>query len=83
MTVERRKHARYEVQSRALASLSRSPAVAGHIINISESGLSFRYVASQQRSGESPRLNLLVSEERNHFNTLPFQLGIAVWNLVI
>jgi hypothetical protein len=77
MTVERRKHARFKIQSKALAALCREPTVAGHIINISEGGLSFRYVASQQRSEESPRLNLLVSDGRIHFNTLPFK---SVWD---
>ena len=77
MTVERRKHARFRVQGRALAALTRTPSVAGHILNVSEGGLSFRYVASQQRCEDSPRLNLLVSSERRYFRTLPFR---CVWD---
>ena len=80
MTVERRKHARFKVQSKALAALAQSPTVAGHIIDISEGGLSFRYVAGQQRSQESPRLNLLVSDERFQYKTLPFK---SVWDFPI
>ena len=77
MNVERRKHARFKVRSRALAALTRSPTVAGHIIDISEGGLSFRYVASQQRSEESPRMNLLIADGRIHFKTLPFK---SIWD---
>ena len=77
MTVERRKHARFKVQGRALAALTRTPSVAGHILNVSEGGLSFRYVASQKRCLDSPRLNLLVSSERKNYRTLPFK---CVWD---
>ena len=77
MTVERRKHTRLKVQGGALAALSRFPSVAGHIINISEGGLSFRYVASQQQSEESSRLSLQVVDRRFHFKTLPFK---NVWD---
>ena len=80
MTVERRKHARFKVQGRALAALTRTPSVAGHILNVSEGGLSFRYVASQKRCVDSPRLNLLVSSERKYRRTLPFR---CVWDLPI
>jgi hypothetical protein len=78
MTVERRRHARHKVQNKALAALASSPSVAGHIINISEGGLSFRYVSSQKRSEESPRLNLLEAGERMSLKTLPFK---CVWDL--
>jgi hypothetical protein len=77
MTVERRKYARFKVHSRALAALSRSPTVAGHVINISEGGLSFRYVASQQRSEESPLLKLLMTDRRFFSKALPFK---SVWD---
>ena len=75
--VERRKHKRFNAQDGALAALTRSPTIAGQIINISEGGLSFRYVASHQRSEESPRLNILVSERKFHLKTLPFK---RVWD---
>jgi hypothetical protein len=77
MTVERRKHVRLKVNNSALTSLSRCPTVAGNIIDISEGGLSFRYIASQRRSKESPRLHLLATDERFHFKTLPFK---SVWD---
>jgi hypothetical protein len=77
MGVERRKHRRFKVEGGALAALSSSPSVAGHIINISEGGLSFRYIASQKRIEESPRLNLLLDDRRFHSRTLPFK---SVWD---
>jgi hypothetical protein len=77
MTVERRKYKRLKVESGALAALSRSPDVAGQVVNISEDGLSFRYVASQQRSEESSRLNLLLAHTRFHSKALPFKI---VWD---
>jgi hypothetical protein len=77
MSVERRKHVRFKVQGGALAALSRSPTVAGQIINVSEGGLAFRYVASKERSEESSRLNVLVGDRKFHFKTLPFK---CVWD---
>ena len=77
MNVERRKHKRFKVQGDAVAVLSRSPDVAGQIVNISEGGISFRYVASRQRSDESPRLNLLASNEKVSSKSMPFK---CVWD---
>lgn len=77
MTVERRRHERFKVQGSALAALRRTPTVAGRVINISEGGLSFLYVASRQRSKECSHLNLLVDKSGAHFKTLPFT---SVWD---
>jgi len=77
MTTERRKHLRFKVQGNALAALRQTPTVAGRLINISEGGLSFRYVASRQRSKECSHLNLLVDKSGAHFKSLPFT---SVWD---
>ena len=78
MTIERRKLTRLKVQSGVLAVLSRSPPVLGQIIEITEDGLSFRYVASQKRSEESPYLNIFVRHKNFISKALPYK---TVWDL--
>ena len=77
---ERRKYARFKPKRRALAALSYSPTVAGHVVNISEGGLSFRYVASQKRSEESAHLNLLTPDGAFQYKALPFK---TVWDYAL
>ena len=52
-------------------------AALGPIINISQGGLAFRYVASQDRSRESSALKILLSDGSFSMHRVPAQ---AVWD---
>jgi hypothetical protein len=58
MSVERRNHERLEVQDGAFAIPSLEIGAVGQIVNISQGGLAFSYVGSQNRSKESPALKI-------------------------
>ena len=69
---ERRFHQRFEAHSGAIASPQLN--VVGQIVNISESGLEFRYVASQERSRESTVLSIQLTNHTFRLDQLPFKV---------
>jgi hypothetical protein len=74
---ERRRNKRFKLEGAAFASLSSQVAVLGKIFDLSETGLSFSYVASRQRSHESPFLDIVLTDDRFRFRKLPFE---TVWD---
>jgi len=74
---ERRKHKRFRVQNGGLAALCPEFSIVGQIIDISAAGLAFRYVASEERSKESSRLSILLTDGSFCFEKIPFE---AVWD---
>lgn len=75
--VERRQSKRFELEAGPFASLSLRFTVLGKVFNISEQGLAFSYVASQQRSDESPFLDLVLMDGRHRLRKLPFR---TIWD---
>ena len=73
---ERRADQRFAVRVGAIASL-RLPVV-GQIVNISRSGLAFRYVASKERSKESSTLSISLSDNTFTLAMIPFEV---IWDL--
>jgi hypothetical protein len=74
---ERRKHKRFRVQNGSFAALCPQFSILGQIIDISTGGLSFRYVASEERSKESSQLRILLTDGSFCFDKIPFE---AVWD---
>ena len=74
---ERRKHKRFRVQNGSFAALCSQFSILGQIIDISTGGLSFRYVASAERSKESSHLSILLTDGSFRFDNIPFE---AVWD---
>ena len=75
---ERRHYERLEVQSGAFASLSPQFAIIGQVVNISQGGLAFRYVASVPRSPETHRLNIVLTDGSFCIEKLNFR---SVWDV--
>jgi hypothetical protein len=70
---ERRFHQRFEANSGAIASTQLD--VVGQIVNISETGLEFRYVASRERSKESTVLSIELTDHTFSLDQLPFKVA--------
>ncbi len=74
--VERRRHKRFKVEDGGVALLTppgpRSTIV-GHIIDISMTGLSFRYVADDVRLGPSCALTIALAEHEFYLRNLPIE----------
>jgi hypothetical protein len=70
---ERRFHQRFEVHTGAVASSQLD--VVGQIVNISETGLEFRYVASRERSKESMVLSIELTDHTFKLDQLPFKVA--------
>lgn len=75
---ERRRHQRFNVQNGAFAALSPQFVVIGQIVNISEGGLAFRYIASRPRSKDAVRLNILLTDGSFCLERLGFR---TVWDV--
>jgi len=75
---ERRFHQRFEACSGAIASSQLE--VVGQIVNISETGLEFRYVASRERSQESTVLSIELTDHTFRLEHLPFKV---VWDFAM
>jgi hypothetical protein len=73
--VERRKHKRFQVQDSAFVVL-RAPGPhstkVGQIVDMSRQGLAFRYIASEERSGGSIELEILLGDHSFYLNKIPF-----------
>jgi hypothetical protein len=76
--VERRSHQRFEARSGAIASPHLE--VVGQIVNINETGLEFRYVASRERSKESTVLSIEMTDHTFRLDQLPFKV---VWDVAM
>ena len=75
---ERRKYERLEVQTGAFAALSPQFDIIGQIVNVSEGGLAFRYVASLPRSSDAVRLTVLLTDGSFCLEKLNFR---TVWDI--
>ena len=73
---ERRFHQRFEAHSGAMVSLQLD--VVGQIVNMSETGLTFRYVASRERSKEQTSLSIQLTDHYFRLDHLPFKV---VWDV--
>jgi hypothetical protein len=71
--VERRKHERFRVQGDAFAVLGPRSDILGNIIDISEGGLAFRYVAGPESSAGPCELDILCADRSFHFYKIPFE----------
>lgn len=76
-SAERRKHRRFRVQGGNLAALSPRFCVVGQIVDISSSGLAFRYVASNARSYECAKLKILKTYGSFSCDRIPFK---TIWD---
>jgi len=76
-TTERRKHERLQLHAMSFATISAHPRIAGQILNISEAGLSFRYIASRNRLTDACNLNILVADGSFRLHNLPIK---PVWD---
>ena len=77
MSVERRNHERLKVQDGAFAMPSLQVAALGQITNISQGGLAFSYVGSQDRSRESSALKILFRDGSFSMHGVPAK---TVWD---
>lgn len=78
--IERRHDDRYSVRDGAFAMLSLQLVLFGHIIDISQGGLSFRYVASQERSQHTSSLSIVLADGTFSANRLAI---MPVWDRAI
>jgi hypothetical protein len=74
---ERRKHERFCVRNGSFAELSPQFTILGQIMNISTGGLAFRYVASAERSKESSKLSILLTDGSFRLDKIRFQ---TIWD---
>jgi hypothetical protein len=75
--VERREHGRFRVEEGNFAVLSPEFCVLGQILDISRSGLSFRYVASNVRLHECAELKILKTDGSCSCDKIPFK---TIWD---
>ncbi len=70
---ERRKHKRLKAQTDAFAILSPHPVQLGQIIDISNGGLSFQYIESDNITDSFEELSILVTETVFSIEKLPVE----------
>ena len=58
----------------AIAIFKSKPILQGQIINISKSGLSFRYFTSEEQANQSVELDILFADIRFYLENLPFEI---------
>jgi hypothetical protein len=75
--VDGRQDDRFKVHDGALAALCHGFTALGQIIDISRSGLSFRYVASEARTNGSAELSILITDGSFSIERVPFK---TVWD---
>jgi hypothetical protein len=75
---EKRFHQRFEVKNATIAT-SRFTVV-GHIMDLSEVGLAFRYVASRECSRDEHTLSILVNDHTFKLNGISFKV---VWDVAV
>jgi len=74
---EGRQHNRFKVQNGGFAALRSQFTVLGQILDISRSGLAFRYVASNVRSHECAELKIFKPDGSFSCDRLPFK---TIWD---
>ncbi len=74
-SIERRSQGRFGIRDGAVASLQLT--VIGKIMNISHGGLAFQYVASRERSRESSRLSISLTDRTFNLGMIHFKV---VWD---
>ena len=70
---ERRQHKRFQVKSGAVAVLRPDYAKRGQIINISEGGLAFSYLAREETPNGSSNLDILLSDISFYLGNVPIK----------
>jgi len=75
--VEGRQHNRFRVYDGGFAAVCPEFTALGQIIDISKSGLSFRYVASEARTNGSSKLSILLTDWSFCFDKIPFE---TIWD---
>jgi len=75
--IERRIEARHQSIDGTLAFLSFSKMVGGQILDLSENGLSFRYVASEQKVRGQCLVDIIVRDKTSHCQRLPCE---TIWD---
>lgn len=78
LRTERRRYERLAVQDGAFASLRPHFAIIGQIVNISQGGVAFRYVASVPRTPETNRLDIVLTDGSFCIEKLNFR---SVWDV--
>lgn len=73
MTIERRQQPRYKAADGVFAALINHNSKLGQIRDISEIGLSFRYIDSGDLSDEETELKIIVGERGVILDDLPFK----------
>ena len=71
--IERRKHPRFAVKSDVLAILKPYPVKLGKIADISESGLSFQYLGSDELPAHYSVIDLFVTQDDQEYRSFPIQ----------
>ena len=71
--MDRRKDKRSSVNTGGFARLRSKPSKLGKIIDISRSGLAFRYFSSEEQSNQSVELDILFADDRFYLKNLPFK----------
>jgi len=77
-SVERRKYGRSQVPEGVFVSFIPGDSRLGEVLDISMSGLSFRYLATEESPVGSGRLNLFLSEYDFSLKAVPFE---TIWDL--
>jgi len=76
-SAERRKHRRFRVQDGNFAALSPGFCILGQIVDISRSGLAFRYVASSAGSHKCAKLKILKADRSFSCDRIPLK---TIWD---
>jgi hypothetical protein len=80
-SAEQRRQKRFRVKQGAFAGLGHQFRPVGQVTDISSGGLSFRYVASRERTNTSSILKIaLTTDSSFHFDNVPVK---PVWDLAI
>lgn len=77
---ERRQHERLQFYDGAFATLILSPPVTGQILNISESGLAFRCIASRDYLKDTSDLNIVFNNGNVGLHNIPVK---PIWDHAI
>ncbi|MBW1743037.1 MAG: PilZ domain-containing protein [Deltaproteobacteria bacterium] len=70
--IERRKYKRFQVPIGAFLSFGPDDSRLGEIIDISMSGLAYRYLATEEQPNRARRLNIFLTEHDSYVADVPF-----------
>jgi hypothetical protein len=71
--VERRKYNRFQVPFGVFLSFGPDDSRLGEIIDVSMSGLAYRYLATEEKPNPARRLNIFFAEHDPYMNDVPFE----------